>query len=158
MPKITIVGQLLCTWSLGSAALPNPYLRSSVSNGNYVYVDQTIVIICTTSNTFYLAWHSIEYIGQGQQLILNSTLTPGYSRTSTMGAVATVVRVRDGNGDLSLQSRLEVIVSSRFRRSSVTCENVDLASADTVSWITRGIFSVAVNLHYHCKQKIFKRV
>lgn len=119
-------------------ASQNPNLHSSVSSGNYVYVNQTIVIICTTRDTHYLAWRSVEYIGRGQQLILNSTLAPGYSIMSIMGAVASVVRVFDGNGDLSLQSRLTFSVTSNFSGSSVACENVDLGTSKSVSWNTRG--------------------
>ena len=125
---------------LFASASPNPNLHSSVSNGNYVYVNQTIVIICTTSDTHYLAWRSVEYIGRGQQLILNSTLTPGYSIKNIMGAVVSIVRVFDGNGALSLQSRLTFSVSPNFSITSVTCENVDLGTSESASWNTRGIY------------------
>ena len=72
-------------------------------------------------------------------MILNSTLTPGYSIKSIMGAVVSIVRVFDGNGALSLQSRLTFSVSPNFSITSVTCESVDLGTSESASWNTRGI-------------------
>ena len=121
---------------IGMLVQCNPDLIPSVPSGSQVFINQPITIQCTTMGSQLLAWQSVEYIGPGQQLTFNLNSMPGDTRTSSVGAVVTFIRVANSNNGVMLQSVLRISVISTFTNFTVTCRNVDTGSEESVTYQT----------------------
>lgn len=119
---------------IGMLVQCNPDLIPSVPSGSQVFINQPITIQCTTMGSQLLAWRSVEYIGPGQQLTFNLNSMSGDTHTSSVGAVATFIRVANSHSGLMLQSVLHISVVSTFTNFTVTCRNIDTGSEESVTY------------------------
>ena len=109
-----------------------------------MFVDQPITITCIAWGTQILAWESDEYIGHGGQLAFG----PGDMEGTIAGsdvmeqtyAILTRSRAMDDNSkpQLPIESQLHLTVVSKYQTFTITCRNVDLGLADSITYHISG--------------------
>ena len=103
-------------------------LSSSLNGSSSAYPQQVITFTCVTRGSSILAWSSDEYIGPGGALLTFVAFDPLGTTTASFinpDTAAVLVSSSNENGEIVLESTLQITVSSLFPTSSVACHNVD---------------------------------
>ena len=114
-------------------------LQSSLDHrhSDLVYEGEVMTFTCTTRGSPILAWRSDEYIGHSVQFEFLSTDPQGYTRHNQY-VNATLISVAQDDGVTVMNSTLRIQASSKFSRSSVSCDNVGHGTRRTTSFRVSG--------------------
>ena len=110
---------------------------------NCVMVGGILHLTCIASNTLFMAWGSIEYIGSIRTLDFKFTSLPGViSRSSKVPtAFATFLNASGpfGNNNVyNLESQLQIEVLATYTQFAVSCINPGKGSEKNITFYLKG--------------------
>ena len=136
---LTLISIVDMSQKAAATEFPQISLSSSLTDGEGVCPGDEIKFTCVTNGSGSHAWMSDEFIGRGGiQLEFASFDSPGVVRRKPTLPVGTVARlnvkdIQENETKGILESELDVIASSEYPVSSVSCLYVDSGLRSTIS-------------------------
>lgn len=102
-------------------------LTTNDLRGNVAYPGQEVIFICriATTHDVVISWKSVQYIGDGDDVLQVTSIDPlGYSTSNRQNptTIATLVSKRHRNGMMIVISHLRIIASDKYPFSRVHCK------------------------------------
>lgn len=110
-------------------------LTSTLNGRSMAYSGQEITFTCTTRDSQIISWSSNDYIGRDLQLEFISVDPAQLTLQSIINpdTIATLSSVGVENGSVVLVSTLQIVASSQFSSSSISCHHIGSGEINTTT-------------------------
>jgi hypothetical protein len=113
---------------------------------------QIVLFTCISTGSGIINWYSDEYIGTDGlplQIIAVGNTTSVHS-SSDPNTIASKINVTNVNGEVVIVSKLRIIISSRYYVATVSCDNGDRRSRQSITFSMFNII-IMVCYNYACR-------